>query len=326
MYQIGFALIRRCAAPELHYVPEDVMRTTSRLVVSGFALAALLLAQDAAALPPPMTEQELMDASDLVIDGVGMFIECEGPPVAEGDMISTYYVTQVFPSETYKGVEMRSINVRGQAVEWTVPVAGPWFPDPIPVGWSGRLYLVENDDGTYSEVWWNGFEEDQTSAAEVLPDCGAGGAGGAGGSGGSSAEGGTAGSGGAMDTGGNAGEGIGGSAGEGTGGSAGDVSGGSAGTLVVGSGGNVSGGSAGTLVVGSGGSSTGGNEAGGEAGADSEGTGGGSGSDGDTGDDAGCGCSAAGRSTHRSGLLFMLLAAWCAAGLRRARRHSPGIE
>jgi len=145
-------------------------------------------------------------STDLVIDGVGMTIECEGPPIAEENMISTFYVSQVYPSQTYKGEHMRSIHVRGQHVEWIVPMAGPWFPDPIPVGWSGRLYLVENDDGTYSEVWWNGAEQDQTSAPEALPDCGAagaGGAGGAGGLGGSSAEGGTAGT----DTGGSAGDG-----------------------------------------------------------------------------------------------------------------------
>ncbi len=264
------------------------MRTTSRLVGLGFASAAVLLAQGAAALPPPMTEQELMDASDLVIDGVGISIECDGPPIADENMISTFYLTRVFPSQTYKGVAMRSIDVRGQQVEWIVAVAGPWFPDAIPVGWSGRLYLVENSDGTYSEVWWNGVEEDQTSAPEALPDCGAagaGGAGGTGGSGGSSAEGGTAGAGAAADTGGGAGDGTGGAAGTLAGGSGGSGTGGSetggeAGTNSGGSGGGSAGvgtgGAAGTLAGGSGGSGTGGSETGGEAGTNSGGSGGGS--------------------------------------------------
>jgi hypothetical protein len=313
------------------------VRTISRLVGCGFASAALLLGQDAAALPPPMTEQELMDASDLVIDGVGVLVECEGPSIVEDNMISTYYVTQVFPSQTYKGVHMRSIHVRGQQVEWIVPVAGPWFPDPIPVGWSGRLHLVQNNDGTYSEVWWNGAEEDETSAPEALPDCGAAGAGGAGGTGGlagSSAAGGTAGTGGVTDTGGSAGSLAGGSAGSLAGGSAGSLAGGSAGSLAGGSAGSLAGGCAGDVTGGGAGdvtgggadSSTGGSRTGGEAGTDNEGTGGGTGSGGDSGDDAGCGCSAAGKSTPNSGLALMLGATLCAAGLRRTRRSPPGTK
>ena len=298
-----------------------MMRNAAQLVCFGFASSALLLARAAAALPPPMTEQELMDDSDLVIDGVGMSIECEGPPVLEGDMISTYYVTQVFPSETYKGEQMRSVTVRGQYVQWLVAVSGPWFPDAIPVGWSGRLYLADNEDGTYSEVWWNGTEEDATSAPDPLPDCGAGRAGGgAGGSSGDSAGGGMAGAGGPPGSGGGAGVLTGGAGGDVSGGSGGDSTGGAGGDVSAGTSGDVTGGSAGTVAGASGSSGAGGSEPVGEAGRDDPGAGGAPSSEGGSGDESGCSCSAARRSAPYSHLLLMVGSALAAVGLRRAGR------
>lgn len=269
------------------------MRACYRRLDLGLVAATLLLTERAVALPAPMSDQELLDASDLVIDGLGAEVECQGPPVTSGNLTYTYYVSRVFPSQTLKGEAMRTVEVVGYLMEYLEPIAGGWSPDPVPVGWSGRLHLVRNDDATYSEVWWNGFTEDTASAPEPLPDCGAGGAGGMGGQGGSGPTGGASagGAAGAATTGGVAGASIGGIGGESSGGVAGDVTGGTggapaggaAGALVGGSGGALPGGTGGGLTGGAAGESTGGTGGavtGGTGGASTGGTGGASDEDG----------------------------------------------
>lgn len=245
------------------------MRAKHRRLELGLVTATLLLAERAVALPAPMSDQELLDASDLVIDGVGAEVECQGPPVTSGNVTYTHYVTRVFPSQTLKGEAMRTVEVAGYHMDFLEPIAGGWSPDPVPVGWSGRLHLVQNDDSTYSEVWWNGFDEDSASAPEPLPDCGAGGAGGMGGQGGGASFGGAnaggdsgAGTGGAAGTstagtGGTAGASTGGVAGAGTGGTGGATNGGAAGAWVGGTGGAL-GGTGGAVTGGTGGKATGG--------------------------------------------------------------------
>ena len=52
----------------------------------------------------------------------------------KGDATSTYYVAQVFPSETYQLEKMRSVSVRGQHGPWLVAVSGLGCPAPHPGG------------------------------------------------------------------------------------------------------------------------------------------------------------------------------------------------
>lgn len=136
-------------------------------------LLFLLPASQARALPPPMSEDEMMQAADLVVDAEGVEIVCEGPPIADPQKITTTYLSTLFPSFSYKGGLPNSLQIRGFSYEWieTEPVGG-WHQVPVPVGWVGKLYLSRENDGTYMEVWWNAMiEDDQQSHPQRLPSC-----------------------------------------------------------------------------------------------------------------------------------------------------------
>lgn len=136
-------------------------------------LATWLSPAVARALPPPMSDEEMLQAADLVVDAECVSIVCAGPPVADVNKITTTYISTLFPSFSYKGGIPNSFQIRGYHEEWfgTEPVGG-WHQEPVPVGWVGKLYLAVQNDGTYSKVWWNAMVEDQTlSKPQVLPDC-----------------------------------------------------------------------------------------------------------------------------------------------------------
>jgi hypothetical protein len=147
------------------------MKRQNTVVLAVFVV--LLSAVSAWALPPPMTEAEMMQASDLVVDAECVDIVCEGPPVQDAEKTTTTYVSTLFPSFSYKGGLPNSIRIRGFLYDWIGPEpVGGWHQEPVPVGWIGKLYLVQENDGTYTKVWWNAMEEDtQSSNPQPLPSC-----------------------------------------------------------------------------------------------------------------------------------------------------------
>ncbi len=132
----------------------------------------MLLPFAARALPALWSETELMDASDLVVDAECVAVVREGEPLIDPDKITTTYRSTLWPSATYKGGLPASFQIIGISIEYTTddfPI-GWWWQTPVAEGWVGKLYLEQEDDGTYTKVWWNGMEEDPThSDPKPLP-------------------------------------------------------------------------------------------------------------------------------------------------------------
>jgi MYXO-CTERM domain-containing protein len=126
-----------------------------------------------------MTDQELLNNADLAIDGEGLAVACDGPVADYGTYVVSTYLSTIHPTKSYKGGLPSSVTVRGTVTVWT-PGPGPvggWEASPIAEGWIGKMYLEDNNDGTYSQLWWNAFEADPTSAPKPLPSCAVGDAG-----------------------------------------------------------------------------------------------------------------------------------------------------
>jgi MYXO-CTERM domain-containing protein len=155
-----------------------------------------------------MTDEELLTNSDLVVDATGESVVCDGPATDDGDRFTSTYVTTLAITETIKGTAPTTTEVVGYVEEYKQahPGCAATIP-PIPEGFSGRLFLVDNGDGTFSPTHYNAMKPDAANDPQAFLDCGgAGGVGGAagaagtggatGGSGGSAAggSGGTAGS------------------------------------------------------------------------------------------------------------------------------------
>lgn len=149
------------------------MRGNRLLTTFLFGVVCLAFAPEAWALPPPMTETELMDAATLVVDANCVTIVCDGLPVADTEKVTTTYVSTLFPTFSYKGGLPNSIQIRGYDYDYFGPEpVGGWHQGPVPEGWSGKLYLVQLPDNTYTKVWWNAMAEDPvTSNPLPLPSC-----------------------------------------------------------------------------------------------------------------------------------------------------------
>lgn len=142
------------------------------LTLFVIGVVCLALAPTARALPPPMSEGELMDAADLVVDANCIAIVCDGPPVADTVKVTTTYVSTLYPTFSYKGGLPNSIQIRGFDYEYFGPEpVGGWHQGPVPEGWAGKLYLVQLPDNTYTKVWWNAMEPSATSNPLPLPSC-----------------------------------------------------------------------------------------------------------------------------------------------------------
>ena len=293
------------------------MSPYKKITEFSLTLCVFLGSTAALALPAPMSEQELMDASDLVVDAGCVAIECEGPPVEDAEKTTTTYLSTLHPSQSYKGVHPKSIRIRGYTEQWKgmQPVGG-WHQEPVPEGWAGKLYLKHENDDTYTKVWWNGMKENTALSLPLpLPDCtsGTGGAGGTAGGGGQG--GGGAGSSGSGATGGespaDAGQAGAGGAGQGGAGQGGAGQGG-AGQGGAGQGGAPQAGGSAAGTAGSGTSGVG--ETGGRGAVVTGGTGGDLAADSSSG--GGCDCRATG-SPRSPALPALLLIALISILLRR---------
>jgi MYXO-CTERM domain-containing protein len=152
---------------------EGTMHGNRLLTTFVFGVVCLVFAPEAWALPPPMTETELMDAAELVVDAICVDIVCDGPSVADTEKVTTTYVSTLFPTFSYKGGLPNSIQIRGFDYDYFGPEpVGGWHQGPVPEGWAGKLYLVQLPDNTYTKVWWNAMEEDPAASNPVpLPSC-----------------------------------------------------------------------------------------------------------------------------------------------------------
>jgi hypothetical protein len=150
------------------------MISRSPVAVLVAALVTFAVPRVARSLPPPKTEAELLALADLVVDADATAIVCDGVPIVDPQKTTTKYVSTLFPSKSYKGGLPNSFQVRGYTEVWVgMPPTGGWHQEPIPKGWSGKLYLKKEVDGTYTKVWWNAMTEDTTkSKPQPLPSCG----------------------------------------------------------------------------------------------------------------------------------------------------------
>jgi len=142
-------------------------------VILLVAQGLLLWSTEAAALPAPKTEAELLQLSDLVVDAECVMVICDGKPVTDPQKTITNYLSTLWPSKSYKGGLPNSFQVRGAEYAWVgVPPVGGWHQEPIKKGWIGKLYLAKLSDGTYTKVWWNANVEDSSkSNPQPLPSC-----------------------------------------------------------------------------------------------------------------------------------------------------------
>ncbi len=150
------------------------MRRRLFALLLGVVVCALFVTRVASALPAPKSEAELMAMADLVIDAQCVAIVCDGAPIEDAKKTVTNYESTLEPSQAYKGTMPASLVIRGYVEEWKngMEPTGGWHQGPVPEGWSGKLYLQEETDGTYTKVWWNAMEEDPaTSDPQPLPSC-----------------------------------------------------------------------------------------------------------------------------------------------------------
>ena len=94
--------------------------------------AALLSPSLAHALPPPMSEADMLKAADLVVDAKCVTIVCEGKPIDDGKKIVTTYKSTLWPSKGYKGPLPKSLQIKGQEWKWKgTPPVGGWHQGAV---------------------------------------------------------------------------------------------------------------------------------------------------------------------------------------------------
>ena len=142
----------------------------------SFGIAAALVigfvsfASMAQASTPPLSEEELMAESDLVLHARVVTAECAGPAqVGDLETVSTY-LSALEPIEVLKGEAPEEMAVLGYRSDG--PEAGcDERPQPLGAGFEGKLYLVEVNPGLYEPAHWSGVVEAETSAPEPLAAC-----------------------------------------------------------------------------------------------------------------------------------------------------------
>lgn len=139
------------------------MRPTVQLAL---LLLLSFLATPAGALPAPMSEQELMEKSDVVAVVRVLSVTCTAvtKDKSTGENLP-HYLAQV------KVVEVKKGEVKPGAiilVTWrAIPkeIVGPWTVDYYP-GEEVLTHLVKNRGGvTYNSTWWNAKGEDLKAPA-----------------------------------------------------------------------------------------------------------------------------------------------------------------
>src|SRR5262245_62888782 len=131
------------------------------IVLSALFLSLALMASPARALPAPMSDQELMDKSDLVALVRVLNVTCSSltKDVATGEELPSYLAT-LKVLEVEKGDAKRGDEV---IVTWrAVPksIVGPWTVYYYP-GEEVVTHLTKRSGGaSYASTWWNAKGDD----------------------------------------------------------------------------------------------------------------------------------------------------------------------
>lgn len=139
-------------------------------IAAALALGLTTLAGTARASTPPMSDEELLAASDLVLDARVVTAECAAPAsVSEFETVSMYLSTlealEVIQGELPEKMVLRGFLVEGEEAGCDER------PRALGPGFEGRLYLVELEAGLYEPTHWSGVVQSETSVSEPLGTC-----------------------------------------------------------------------------------------------------------------------------------------------------------
>jgi hypothetical protein len=130
-------------------------------ILSAFLVSFTLISTPAGALPAPMSEQELMEKSDLVALVRVLSVTCTSltKDAATGEQLPGY-LAQLKVLEVKKGEVKPGAEV---LVTWrAVPksIVGPWTVDYYP-GEEVVTHLTKRSGGaSYASTWWNAKGDD----------------------------------------------------------------------------------------------------------------------------------------------------------------------
>ena len=138
-------------------------------------VGAVLFPMCGLALPAPMSAEDLEAASDLIVEGEVVAVECLGTSSVPDEKDVTSYRAQLKALSVTKGDSPESFYIDFDVVVLHgAPELCAWSEQEHPVGQVGSYHLeaVDGSDALYASVSWNAFEETQAGSDE-LPACGA---------------------------------------------------------------------------------------------------------------------------------------------------------
>jgi hypothetical protein len=147
-----------------------------RLSLSLALLGWLTTSSITLASPAPMSEEEMLEAATLVVDGEITEVTCNGEPTQVGGGMTTPYLATLSATEVLKGEAIDDLKLPFALSDWedgATPLCS--FEPSFAPGQSGRFYLYHDaQNDLYSLVGEGGFVPDTQSAAQPLPECGQG--------------------------------------------------------------------------------------------------------------------------------------------------------
>lgn len=143
-----------------------------RASLTTLTICVLSAIRSASAEVPPLPGDEMLQRSDVVVDGKSLELKCDGV-VSSTDETKTVYVAKVQVISTIKGTPAPVITVEGAVVRESRIGAGPSQVPPLPTGWVGRLYLRGAEGQRYKGTWhgYSAVEKLGESAPAGLPAC-----------------------------------------------------------------------------------------------------------------------------------------------------------
>lgn len=141
------------------------------------SLLAATVSSSAFAGPPPLSEEELFELADVVVEVESVGIACMGNSVETEWSIQRSYESELQPLELLKGdISMENVlQYRVTSTEYTDEAGLPGCSSPeyvLPEGWVGTVYLMEQSDGTYAISEWGGADKDmEQSVTHAVPSC-----------------------------------------------------------------------------------------------------------------------------------------------------------
>lgn len=147
-----------------------------RLSLSLAVLGCLTTSSIALAMTAPMSEEEMLEAAVLVVEGAITEVQCNGTPqVANGATMTSYLATltietAIKPEDSaLEAVTLPFANIEYD--EDAMPPSCAWSPS-YSVGERGTYYLATGSSTDYyTLVHYNGFIEAEDSVGVALPSC-----------------------------------------------------------------------------------------------------------------------------------------------------------